>query len=237
MLNNDFKLFIDYDYEIELNCSSECNIDPISTCRCSKITNVSINDIDLPKICNEIYKIYFSDDKINERDYKLKKIIYGYDKQFDVYIIDRIIRFYQLWNRDSYDITIFNGYYGEEIESIVIKTNISSRISSKIEEVLKLDSIKKRLESLLDMEYGYIIPEMIDKEYEIKVISKSKIHFGNKKHHNSVKEKPLEFYSDRNYNGIRGIVYQDGEDYRVIDGYHRIHTTNKTDILLINVKG
>ena len=85
------------------------------------------------------------------------------------------------------------------------------------------------------MEYGYIIPELVDKDFEIIEICKDDIHFGNKEHLNKVKEKNLEFYRDENYKGIRGIVYFDGK-YRVIDGYHRINTSNKSKIKVINVK-
>ncbi len=237
LIDKNLKYLIDHDYDIERNCEyNGCKEDPELVCRCSRIVNTIINDVNISKISNEIYEMYFSDDHSTKRDYKLKKIIYGYDKYFDIYVIDRIIRFYRIWDKSSYDIKICKGFYGEEIESINIKPGIATKISEKIEEVLSLESIKERIEALLIMEYGYLIPEMDDKEYEIIEIDKSDIHFGNREHYNKVKNKSLEFYSNKNYDGIRGVVHFDGDKYRVIDGYHRIHTTINTVVKVINVK-
>lgn len=237
LIDKNLKHAIDHDYDIERYCEhSGCKEDPSGACRCSKIINTTITDINVSKISKDIFDLYFSDDHSTKRDYKLKKIIYGYDKHFDIYVIDRIIRYYRIWDSSSYDIKIFKGFYGEEIDSINIKPGIALKISDKIEEILGLESIKERIEALLLMEYGYLIPEMIDKDYEIIEVDKVNIHFGNRDHHNKVKEKVLEFYSNKNYNGIRGVVHFDGDKYRVIDGYHRIHTTSSTKIKVINVK-
>jgi hypothetical protein len=77
----------------------------------------------------------------------------------------------------------------------------------------------------LKVEYGKILPEITDSNYESITIDKDDIIFGTEKHLDKVMKKDLDFYSDKNYNGIRGIVKKSGDKWGVIDGYHRIFST------------
>lgn len=233
LLNKDFKYSIDYEYDTERNCEDNGCID---ICRCSKVVNTNILGVNTSNIVNDIYDIYFEDDDSTRRDYKIKRLLYKYDKSFDIYIIDRIVRHYNIWNENNYEIFISRGFYGEEVSSINLNKSIVDKICNEIDEVFSASSIKDIMEKLLIMEYGFIIPELLNKDYEIIDVDKSDIHFGNRNHHESVTKKVLDFYSDENYKGIRGLVYYDGTKFRVIDGYHRIHTTNKTSVKVINVK-
>ncbi len=81
------------------------------------------------------------------------------------------------------------------------------------------------IEYLLKLEYGKILPEIADSSYESIVIDKDDVIFGVEKHLKKVMKKDLDFYSDKNYNSIRGIVKKSGDKWQVIDGYHRIFST------------
>jgi hypothetical protein len=117
------------------------------------------------------------------------------------------------------------GYYGQEVENFTIKESIADKIEEELLTVFSLPSLKEKVEYLLNVEYGKVLPEIADSSYESIVIAKEDIIFGSKGHLDRVMKKDLDFYSDRNYSGIRGIVKKAGDKWRVIDGYHRIFST------------
>lgn len=235
----DFIYDITANYNYETSCEESGCFDE-GICRCSEIVDVVLNDIDISKVIKRIYTKYFEtdlNDPANVRDRKLNSILSGTDintwKDINLYAVDRIATIFKLWDKELYDVGVENSYYGEELMSIKLHKNIADRINNELIVIKGFSSIKEIVEYLLVLEYGNILPKLEKCNYIVQPVYKGDIIFGSHKHHKNVKDKSLTFYSDDNYDKIRGIVIKDDNKFRLIDGYHRTHTTNKTEIKMI----
>lgn len=221
---------IDIDYQRENNCE-ENGCDDI--CRCSRIINSTIESIDINSLVESIYYEYFDKSEQTKRDLKLNYILNGIDKTIDFYTIDKILRINRIWDKENWEIKTSNGYYGEEVDSVTLYSNVASKIENQIDDVLSIDDLSKRVEYLLQLEYGYLLPELIGKNYKVDYIKKEDIIFASDGHYKRIQRENLDHYSDKNYSNIRGVVLQKGDKYKLVDGYHRCFSTNKLDVLVL----
>ena len=194
-------------------------------CRCGSIENEYVESVNVSSIVQKIYDEFFEQGKAADRNNTINEVLYGIGKDIDIYTIDRILRSYKIWETQNWDIEIEGGYYGQEIGDVKIKDTIADKIEEELSLVFSLPSLKEKIEYLLKVEYGKVLPEITDSNYESIIIDKDDVIFGVEKHLYKVMRKDLDFYSDKNYNGIRGIVVKSGDKWRIIDGYHRIFTT------------
>ena len=215
-------VYIDYSYSY--NCESY-GCDEEGICRCGSIHNESVESVDVSLIVKKIYDDYFEHGKAADRNNTINEVLYGIGKDIDIYTIDRIIRSYKIWESENWDIEIEGGYYGQETGDVTIKESIADKIEEELLTVFSLPTLKEKIEYLLKVEYGKVLPELSNCTYESIVIDKDEVIFGVEKHLNKVMKKDLDFYADRNYSGIRGIVVKSGDKWRIVDGYHRIFTT------------
>lgn len=227
MIKNNFLYNgVDVDYDREYHCE-EFGCDDI--CRCSTIIYPNLSKIDCNLIIREIYDSFFGKKLSDKRESKLNKILYDITDSIQYYTIDRICRYYKIWDKDFWDIKITNGYYGQEIGSVELKK--LPEILKKIEAALEINSLKQRIDFLLNLEYGYILPILEKKEYKLETIERSDIIIGNETHYKKVKI--FDDYSDLKYNSIICVVIKDNNKYRLIDGYHRLSSTKKQKVLAI----
>jgi hypothetical protein len=215
-------VYVDYSYTYD--CENY-GCDEEGICRCGSIHNESVESVDVSLIVKKIYDEFFEEGKAANRNNTINEVLYGIGKDIDIYTIDRIIRSYKIWESENWNIEVEGGYYGQEVNDVRIKESIADKIEEELMTVFSLPSLKEKIEYLLKVEYGKILPEITDSNYESITIDKDDIIFGTEKHLDKVMKKDLDFYSDKNYNGIRGIVKKSGDKWRVIDGYHRIFST------------
>jgi len=215
-------VYVDYSYTYDCE-SYGCNEEGV--CRCGSIENEHVESVDVSLIVKKIYDDFFEQGKAADRNNVINEVLYGIGKDIDIYTIDRILRSYKIWENENWNIEVEGGYYGQEVDNVTIKENIADKIEEELLTVFSLPSLKEKIEYLLKVEYGKILPEIADSNYESIVIDKDDIIFGVENHLKKVMKKDLDFYSDKNYNGIRGIVKKSGDKWRVIDGYHRIFST------------
>jgi hypothetical protein len=227
---------IDCDYDYQYDChNSGCNDEGI--CRCGSIHNECISKIDIPAIVERIYIDYVGDnDLVTQRDNKLKSILFGTGRELDIYTIDRIVRKYKLYDDYSWDIDICGGYYGQELDGINIVKNIANKIQDELNIAFSIDELNGRIEYLLGLEYGSLLPELENCNYEIVELDKSDVVFGSTNHYDKVKQKDLTHYDEKSYDGIRGVVLEKDGKLRVIDGYHRIHTAKGPMVKVFKAK-
>ena len=214
--------YVDYGYTYD--CENY-GCDEEGICRCGTINNEHIDSVDVSLIVKRIYDEFFEQGKAANRNNAINEVLYGIGKDIDIYTIDRIIRSYKIWENDNWDIEVEGGYYGQEVNDVRIKESIADKIEEELLIVFSLPSLKEKIEYLLKVEYGKILTELSNCNYESIVIDKDDVVFGVEKHLNKVMKKDLDFYADKNYNGIRGIVVKSGDKWRIVDGYHRIFTT------------
>jgi len=215
-------VYVDYSYSYD--CESY-GCDEEGICRCGSIHNEHVDSVDVSSIVKKIYDDFFEQGKAADRNNAINEVLYGIGKDIDIYTIDRIIRSYKIWENENWNIEVEGGYYGQEVGDVTIKESIADKIEEELLTVFSLPSLKEKIEYLLKLEYGKILPEIADSSYESMVIDKDDIIFGVEKHLKKVMKKDLDFYSDKNYNSIRGIVKKSGDKWQVIDGYHRIFST------------
>jgi hypothetical protein len=227
---------VEASYNSAYPCDNGCKDD---YCRCSKIENEQIENIDISKITNRIYtEIFDKLDLQSIRDNKINEVLGGISSDINYYTIDRILRINRIWDIDNccFSIKVSSGYYGQELDGVFLQSRIASKLEEQIKYALSIDTIRGRIEYLLYLEYGSILPILENCEYEVKVIDKSDIKFGSEKHLKNVSKEDLHHYNDKNYDGIRGIVKFQGGILKLIDGYHRVYSTNGKNVKMLIAK-
>jgi hypothetical protein len=211
---------IDIDYSRKYNCKiNGCR----DICRCSIIIDIKFKYINVNKIIEIIYNKYFDNSILSKRDSKLSEILWNISDEINFYTIDRICRFFKIW--ENIEVIKKPGYYGEEIDSVKIKN--SHKLEELINIGLSINDLNKRIEYLLVLEYGYLLPELEKRDWELSEININDIIIRNEYHLNKVLQKDLEHYSNINYNNIKGIIIlTENNKWKLIDGYHRISQVN-----------
>jgi hypothetical protein len=222
---------VEIDYQREYNCESY-GCDQEGICRCSSIYNAEVSTVNVSDIVSSIYEDIYDNSKSTKRN-NIINSLFGIEKELEIYTIDRILRKSFIYDKNIWEIEIEGGYYGQEIGDVKLDGKYADKLSDKINYALSIDNFKERVEYLLTLEYNYILPELLNKNYRIVNVKKSDIVFGNDKHLKCVSEKELEFYTDKEYKGIRGVVLKRENKYKVIDGYHRLSKTNSKIVTVI----
>ena len=230
-IGHNFKHNLLIDYKSHTNCAAY-GCDEI--CRCRVIKNENVKLVYVKSIVNEVMKYYFDNTKSSNRNLKINSIIGNITPDVELYTIDRILRINKIFNSDIWDIQIVDGYYGQEVDDVILREDVALKIETQLSNAFEIFDLSKRIEYLLILEYGRILPELKDRSFEICEIERDKIYFGSDTQKLKVSSTNLSFYSDKDYNSIRGLVIQSGENYRLIDGYHRcLATENRTVKVLL----
>jgi hypothetical protein len=237
-IENNFIGCIQYNHYGNYTCEeSGCNDDGI--CRCYQIYQVDILLVDITKITKSIWKNIRLDDQQHNRNKNITDIIYGYDSDMvNQYCINRILTKNKVWDKSNIKPLVTSGYYGDEIEDVIINEAIFNKISNEIDEVLNIDTLEEKINYVLHLEYGYIRSDIENKKYEVISVKREDLYFGQDHHHKNVLHKKLEYYSDKNYlkNSINGIAYKVGDKWNVIDGYHRLTQTKLEKVKIIGIQ-
>ena len=234
LLNKDLKDYVEVSCDRIYHCDEYCCGDNI--CRCSTISYPEVEEVYINLIVNFIYDQYFDNSLETKRDNKIDSILFGTGKEINVYTIDRVVRHFKIWDKSLWEINIENGYYGEEVGEIFLDKNVAELIDSHVKDALNIGDLNKRIEYLLILEYGHLLPKLENRQYEVVYIRKEDISFKNESHFSKIKKEDLVHYSSGNYpNLIRGIVVSVGDKYGVIDGYHRCYATDSVMIKVIKV--
>ena len=218
-----------YDYKTEYYCKeSGCHEEGI--CRCGRIVDAHVESVDLTCLTTEIYdQLIPSDKKSKKRDTKLSELLYG-GEIVDKYCIYRILSINKVWNTDLWEVNTSGGYYGDEIDSVTLDIVTLSKVSTQCSKIFEFTTLRDKLLYVIELEYGFILDELKDCDFELIKIYKNHIDFKklNQNHIKNVKMEDLDHYSIDNYDLPRGIVRGDStgwvpmDNYKIVDGYHRI---------------
>ena len=200
----------------------------------NKVINILINYVNLSDIVEEIYpKIDPNNNLKNPIIHqqfnilsKKQKLMISTQMLITRYCIYRILTHFKLFTSDIWTFKTSFDYYGEEVQSIFLKPMIVHQVDQHLDNVRRI-SIAERLESILKLEYGHLIPSVIGREWFIKKISPNDLIFSNTEHFNQCKidndENPNYKKSLESFPYPRGICCQNPNGtYKVIDGYHRL---------------
>jgi hypothetical protein len=225
--------FIEVSYTEEFNCEYVgCNQESI--CRCSQIKNLKIDYLNLYQLSKTIFnRIGFSGLDHN-RKCGIIRLLYGYDfETITIYCIYRILRINRLWLESNWILEVIDGYYGQELEKIKIEETLFNKISSEIDELIKLDRLEEKIHYLLKLEYGWIFDKISYRSIEIRRVEKKSLQFGKQSHYQNVKNSKFDHYKSISWGDIPlGVVRKEGEIYKVIDGYHRLIQNDDDEVLV-----
>ena len=235
ILGVSFKYSTDYDYDTHTDCYSHgCNDEGI--CRCETISNAHVTSVNISAMVSEIYDSINDSSLSSKRNNTINTILGGVSKEIDIYTIDRILRINKAFEPSNWEVAVCPGYYGEEIDDVTLDSSVARKIENEINEALSIIELNKRVEYLLKLEYGHILPELENRQYSVESIERDSVIFGSDEHYRKVNAKSLEHYSDKNYDGIRGIALIKKDGYRLIDGYHRCSSTENRMVKLLIAK-
>jgi hypothetical protein len=227
-----FKYHTNYDYDAYRDCGAH-GCDEEGICRCETLENAHVVTVDIPSIVNEIYNSIFDNSLSSKRNSAINSILGGVSKEIDIYTIDRILRINKAYEPTNWEVQVCGGYYGQEIDDVLLENSVAQKIEDQINEALSIIDLTPRIEYLLMLEYGSILPALQGRQYSIETVERDSIIFGSDEHYRKVNTKSLDHYSDKNYTGIRGIALVKDDRYRLIDGYHRSSTSENIKIQLL----
>ena len=229
----DFNYCVNYDYDGYTSCS-ESGCDEEGICRCSTIEDAHVVSVNITSMAEKIHYSYYDNSLSTKRNSTINSILGGVSKEIDLYTIDRILRINKAYEPSNWEVQVCGGYYGQEIDDVILYDSVAKKIEDDIDKAFDVIDLTERIEFLLMLEYGSILPELKGRQYSIETIERDSIIFGSDSHYRKVNTESLDHYSDRNYKGIRGIALSKGDKLRLIDGYHRSSTSeNRTIQLLI----
>jgi hypothetical protein len=208
-------------------------------CRCGKIVDEHVISVDLSLVTDEIYNQLFPrENQSDKRENILSEIFYG-GEEVDKYCIYRILAINESYCPENWRVNISGGYYGDEIDDITMDLEMYKKINEQCQKLKKLTTLKDKINYVIFLEYGHLLEDLKDIDYELVAIYKNHIDFKklNQNHIKNVKMKNLEHYSYTNYILPRGIVRGDTDNYKIVDGYHRIIASDsKIPFLVFRVK-
>lgn len=199
-----------------------------------KVTGITIKNIDLSLIVEELYPLVdpknnLCDPMIHQHFKMLsqeQKLLLASQMLITRYCLHRILIHLKVYLSNSWTYKIGADYYGEEVQMISLNPNIARQVDILIES-LRLKNITEKLEKILTLEYGHLIPSVRKKKWYVKQVNFDELYFSNEEHLEECKldlekqpdyKKSLETYP---YPRAITILNQDGK-YKVIDGYHRL---------------
>jgi len=222
MLKNNYKS-PRYNYNTDYSCEkSGCYDEGI--CRCGRINDARVESVDLSYLTIEIYdQLVPSDKKSKKRDTKLSDLLYG-GEIVDKYCIYRILSINKVWHPDLWEVNTTGGYYGDEIDDVTLDIVTLSKVSTECSKLFDLTTLKDKILYVVELEYGFVLDELKNCDFELITIYKNHIDFKklNQNHIKNVKMEDLSHYSEDMYDLPRGIVRGEIDSYKIVDGFHRI---------------
>ena len=230
----DFRTWIDVEYSGYWPCNVDfCQRDGV--CRCFTINKTSIQSINFWSIVKDIVRqVLHPDSTIYELDEKINKLVYGFDRDFDHYCIERLCVAAKLYKEDAWEINIEQSYYGEGIRSVEIKADILQKLLTNIEDIFTLKTLSQRITFLLNEEYGFVPDSVARGEALVENVSRQDIRVSNEKHYQLIPNN-LDYLQNRT-SDIIGVATKIGSQYHLIDGHHRLKNTKETTLKIITLQ-
>jgi hypothetical protein len=176
-------------------------------CRCGEIEDAEITSIDLSRMAYPFIGLFKDIEKTID-----------WDDEFINYAIGRICVKHGLYDKSKFNINICGGYYGQEIDSVVLWEKADE--DALIADVSRFLLSKNKMEFLFELEYGKVLPHLEGKTWTIEEVDYNDVIAPAKKHLREVEETESHFYG-KDYEGIVAVCVPAGKNYKIVDGYHR----------------
>lgn len=238
-LPNEFwevNFFIKWNYEMQFSCKeSGCFEDDY--CRCGKIEKLECEEINIFEFGKFIYEQLNKNSKNTKRKIGILNILNNFDyKSINLYFIIRLLSINKIWSSNNWTCEIKNGYYGQELGVIKIVEDVYESLVNQIIELFSFESLQEKIEHSLRLEYGWVREDLKNKDFDVMKIKKSDLLFPESGHKLKVETKNLDFLKKIELDIPKGIAIKCGENYKLVDGHHRVTADNKDSITLIIAK-
>lgn len=203
------------------------------------IKTVNISEIRLDDLVEYIYKVLEPNNDLDSPVVRETFCAFNVEQQkaiatamlIDRYCINRILTQNKIYKTENWMYRTINDYYGQEVDMICLKPHVAEIVDSQLNS-LKFKSLAKKLEYILQLEYGHLIPSVVNRGWYIVQTNVKELLFSNVHHFKECQKKDFRYL--KNYKLPRAIVTQqpDGR-YKVVDGYHRICAAGTDPFLVI----
>jgi len=205
------------------------------------IKSVNISSIRIDDLVDYCYEILDPKNNLNNPvirqtfevlDQKKKREI-GRRMLIYRYCIHRILTLNKIYKPENWIFKTMNDYYGEEVDIICLKPKVSEKVDLELL-CLSGKNESKKMEYILELEYGHLIPTVINKNWDIVQIDQSQLIFSNQKHFEQCQSETKTKYLET-YKLPRGVVSKQGDTgkYKVVDGYHRLCSVSPDQKFLV----
>lgn len=196
----------------------------------SKVTKVTIKNVRMNDIVERLYSQL--DPRNNIRDpiinmtfqslpIEIRKKI-GTSMLIFRYCIHRVLTHYGIYLDKNWNSYVVDDYYSQEVSDIRLKPELATIINDFLHSLSRLSDDKK-IEAVLKLEHGRLIPIATGKHWTIKEIDVNHLVFTNKTLLDKCIEEATSCTYLKGYNLPSGLCYKVSDtEYRVIDGYHRL---------------
>ena len=202
---------VDYD---RTDCTGNCGF----CCRCSSLTNVRLRSLNVTSFMESVIPK------------KLHHTIMGY-------CAERMLRHSGVGDKDNWSVEVRQGYYGQEVDGVRLDWQIAKAATDHIKRILAFRNDALRMEHILKLEYGYLLPSLQKKAWTIRQIPRNDVVIGQDDHYyRKLNRKLVEGYQDHTF-PVAVCAVIDGV-YRLIDGYHRFSSTEgKRKVTVVIAEG
>lgn len=140
------------------------------------------------------------------------------------YCIHRILTKYRLWDKKNWRYHLMDDYFSQEVSAVTLRPEVADSLSKCLLRMNTLSNSRK-IEYMLELEYGKVLPGLVNGDWSVTTIPMDKLYYTNPKlHEESVAKGPIEYLNY--YRLPRGLCVRervpDGFRYRVVDGYSRL---------------
>jgi len=138
------------------------------------------------------------------------------------YCIERIFRFGGGYDICNWIPRTAPGYHGHEVIGASMGLSVIRRIQHHVDMLFEMNDAE-RMEYVLDIEYGKLLPQLIDANWRVAKMSSKDIIIRQEKYYKSGLQKSiLKTYNEHCYCLPIGVCFDSGDElYRLIDGHHR----------------
>lgn len=205
---------VDYDYE---RSACTCNAYEYGDyCRCTTIEHAWIDTINVNDVVKKLYDTHSRT-----------------DSDIDEYCFDRICSAFKIYDKDYYEIETCGGYYGDEVDGVYFENE--EKIFNAYYEVIELETSIEKIKYCLKLEYNYLIDrvESASLAHTLRM-SPSDIRLPQTEYFIKLESSVIDEYKDRKL--PVAVCVRDGDNYRLVDGYHRYIANkdrDKVDIIVL----
>lgn len=201
-----------------------------------KISDLQITDVDLPALVEQLYEKVDPRNNLNDTRIHFQFSILGQEQKLLLasqmlitrYCLHRVLTHYKVYESDNWSYQIGEDYYGEEIQGVSLKPEIASKIEHFLED-LRTKNVTEKIEMVLKLEYGRLIPSVVNKKWYVCQVQPHELYYSNQEHYlqcqSDLKTDEFEQYREilRSYPYPRALtILNPNGQYKVIDGYHRL---------------